>query len=351
MKRSFWGALIFFLLAGVSSSAWAVDGAEAYLPVDFVICSDPAALKANEAHEKAWYETCARLNDAEKQELLEDQRRWLREFPPRCSVPAQGKSPTTISKDTQLCVMRALEDRQAFLEQYHNHAREVQSSTQTAAQPTETQAATGSMPSGQSSAAGDASNQSPSANKQTKDEISIDISKYTCQDMITDARDNNGSKATVALALIIAYTHAYDKLFPNNTTYKLDFEKFVNTVEQNCNAGERSVLVENVVENLLKQDRNSATAARSLANVPVIAQQDWQSRNSPPPNPGLLVFTFIDGNPACASYNGRDCLWGQNENQIDFSRVKPLICGEKHRQIWGGTGYDDSRHWCSLARE
>src|SRR4051794_31678723 len=205
MNGFLWGPVLALCLVVGSSSAHAFDCAKAYLPVDFVICSDPAVLKANEAHEKAWYETRARLNDAEKQELLEDQRRWLREFPPRCSVPAQGKRLATIPRDTRLCVMRALEERQAFLEQYHNHAREVQSSTQTAAQPAETQATTGSMPSGQSSAAGAASNQSPSANKPTKDEISIDISKYTCQDMITDARDNNGSKATVALALIIAY--------------------------------------------------------------------------------------------------------------------------------------------------
>jgi uncharacterized protein YecT (DUF1311 family) len=85
-------------------------------------CSDPAVLKANEAHESAWYETRARLNDAERQELLTDQRRWLKEYPPRCGVPAQGKSPAVISRDAQVCVTRALEERRAFLEQYHNPA-------------------------------------------------------------------------------------------------------------------------------------------------------------------------------------------------------------------------------------
>jgi hypothetical protein len=70
------------------------------------------------------------------------------------------------------------------------------------------------------------------------------------------------------------------------------------------------------------------------ANVPAAAQQNWQSRNFPPPNGGLLVFTIIGGNPACASYNGRDCLWGQDFNQIDFRRVQPLICGANHRAVW-----------------
>jgi hypothetical protein len=70
------------------------------------------------------------------------------------------------------------------------------------------------------------------------------------------------------------------------------------------------------------------------ANVFAIARQGWQgwqSRYFPPPNPGLLVFRIIGGNPACASYNGRDCLWGLNINQIDFSRVHPLVCGANHR--------------------
>ena len=77
---------------------------------------------------------------------------------------------------------------------------------------------------------------------------------------------------------------------------------------------------------------------------------DWQTRDFPPPNAGLLVFTTVGGNPACASYNGRDCLWGQNKSQIDFSRVLPLVCGANHRAIYGVTGYEDPKHWCNLAR-
>jgi hypothetical protein len=84
------------------------------------------------------------------------------------------------------------------------------------------------------------------------------------------------------------------------------------------------------------------------ANVSAVAQQGWQSRYFPAPGGGLLVFTIIGGNPACASYNGRDCLWGLNNNQIDFNRVHPLICGAGHRAVYGITGYEDSRHWCSV---
>jgi uncharacterized protein len=122
------GLLLTFCLAG-SPSAQAFDCAKAYLPVDFVICSDPAVLNANEAHEKAWYDTRARLTDAEKQELLAGQRQWLKEFPPRCGVSARGKRLAVISKDQQLCITKALEERTAFLDQYNSPAAEAQSPT------------------------------------------------------------------------------------------------------------------------------------------------------------------------------------------------------------------------------
>jgi hypothetical protein len=93
-----------------------------------------------------------------------------------------------------------------------------------------------------------------------------------------------------------------------------------------------------------------ALAVLISANLSAVAQQGWQSRNFSAPNGGLLVFKIIGGDPACASYNGRDCLWGQHINQIDFSQVQPLVCGANHRAVWGVTGYEDRAHWCNLAK-
>lgn len=77
----------------------------------------------------------------------------------------------------------------------------------------------------------------------------------------------------------------------------------------------------------------------------------WPSYRFPPPNGGLLVYTIMpDGNPACASYDGGGCLWGLTYDQIDFRRLKPLVCGEEHRARWGLTGYENLKHWCNLAR-
>ena len=77
----------------------------------------------------------------------------------------------------------------------------------------------------------------------------------------------------------------------------------------------------------------------------------WSSYNFSAPNGGLLVYTVMpDGNPACASYDGRACLWGVGYAQVDFSRVRPLVCGQAHRALYQVTGYEDPRHWCSVAR-
>jgi len=77
----------------------------------------------------------------------------------------------------------------------------------------------------------------------------------------------------------------------------------------------------------------------------------WRAANFPAPNGGVLVYRIMsDGNPACASYDGQNCLWGQNKSQISLARVHPLVCGANHRAQWGVTGYEDPKHWCNLAK-
>ena len=76
----------------------------------------------------------------------------------------------------------------------------------------------------------------------------------------------------------------------------------------------------------------------------------WKMANFPAPNGGVVAYRIMGSNPACASYDGRNCLWGMRTSQIDFNRVHPLVCGANHRAQWGVTGYEDSKHWCNLAR-
>ena len=80
------------------------------------------------------------------------------------------------------------------------------------------------------------------------------------------------------------------------------------------------------------------------------AGEKWQELTFPPPNPGHLVFAIAKGgNPECASYDGKSCLWGQSIGDIDFTRVTPLVCGAGHRELYGVTGFEDPNHWCNLA--
>lgn len=87
-----------------------------------------------------------------------------------------------------------------------------------------------------------------------------------------------------------------------------------------------------------------------ISNIALTAER-WQESTFPPPGgAGRLAFAIMDnGNPGCASYDGRNCLWGLSMREIDFSRVKPLICGAQHRNVHGVTGFEDPKHWCNIA--
>lgn len=129
------GALLVIFAYG--PAAWAFDCSKASLPVDFVICSDPQVLQANQVHETAWFAARARLDDTQKKVLLTDQRQWLQQFPPTCGVAARGKRPDAISPTTQQCTVKALLARAEFLQQYDPPRAGVQPSTASAeAQPT-----------------------------------------------------------------------------------------------------------------------------------------------------------------------------------------------------------------------
>ena len=91
-------------------------------------------------------------------------------------------------------------------------------------------------------------------------------------------------------------------------------------------------------------------ALSSSIGTAVLAAERWQEATFPPPNGGHLVFAIMaDGNPGCASYDGASCLWGTKMGDIDFAKVKPLVCGAQHRRLYGVTGFEDPKHWCNLA--
>jgi len=75
---------------------------------------------------------------------------------------------------------------------------------------------------------------------------------------------------------------------------------------------------------------------------------------------GINVPLIINenGDLGCMSTNGKDCLWQKDKasavglqknfpSSKDGNQINPLWCGEKHKQFYGMTGYDNPEHWCS----
>lgn len=117
-QRSLSAVALVCLVCVLPTHVLAFDCAKAFLPVDFVICSDPQVVKANETHEAAWYAARSRLDDVQKQQLLDNQRLWLKQFPPTCGIPARGKRPSLITSEAQRCTAGALLARAEFLARY-----------------------------------------------------------------------------------------------------------------------------------------------------------------------------------------------------------------------------------------
>ena len=112
-------------------------------------------------------------------------------------------------------------------------------------------------------------------------------------------------------------------------------------------------------QNVLPAPGTTAPAAPAAAAPAMVAAPDttsindregWHSADFPPPNAGWLAFRLIGGNPACASYDGYDCLWGVHIDELHFDKIKPLVCGADHREKYKVTGYEDPKHWCNLAK-
>merc|ERR1711934_107122 len=59
------------------------------------------------------------------------------------------------------------------------------------------------------------------------------------------------------------------------------------------------------------------------------------------------------GDVQCMSTNGKDCWWGRCRGRKvpRHGRLRPLVCGAHHKKMWGGTGYNNKRHWCNKVKK
>jgi hypothetical protein len=63
----------------------------------------------------------------------------------------------------------------------------------------------------------------------------------------------------------------------------------------------------------------------------------------------VLLATNANGDPMCASADGRECLWGDARATVKQADMVPLVCGRAHASVHPGfTGYEKElpHHWC-----
>ena len=104
-----------YLACGNTAFAGSFDCSKAALPTDYVVCSTPQLLSANDAVAAAWSAARDRLDEKGKAVLLADQKAWLREMAIRCGLPDRGRPNDAIITQAQNCVLRKHEERAEYL--------------------------------------------------------------------------------------------------------------------------------------------------------------------------------------------------------------------------------------------
>lgn len=96
------------------------------------------------------------------------------------------------------------------------------------------------------------------------------------------------------------------------------------------------------------------------SNRKVMVSQKWTEPNNGLDNKWKCILDLpvplrknAKGDVECMSTNGRDCLWSGSMDRCNAleksppSNLNPLQCGDMHNRVWGGTGYNNERHWCT----
>ena len=116
------GSLLLFiavacLLRTFPSHAAGFDCSKAAIPTDFVVCSSPELLAANDAHAQAWAALVRSMSRDERDHLVAEQRQWLRDTNLSCGLPSAGKPVAAVISRAAPCVLRALQLRKDQLVQ------------------------------------------------------------------------------------------------------------------------------------------------------------------------------------------------------------------------------------------
>ena len=91
--------------------AHSFDCAKASMPSDFVICSDPTLLEANDDLAAQWSAARAQMDQAGKARLLNEQREWMHAMSTRCHLSEHGRPSDSDIEQSSECIGESLAKR------------------------------------------------------------------------------------------------------------------------------------------------------------------------------------------------------------------------------------------------
>jgi len=111
---AFFAGLVF---AG-SAHASKFDCASAYLAVDFVICSSGEVTQATERLGAIYDALRSKLDEEQKQALLDDERAWIQRYPRECGLKQHGRPDDAQIAASLSCVFNMINERMSVLQAY-----------------------------------------------------------------------------------------------------------------------------------------------------------------------------------------------------------------------------------------
>lgn len=145
-----------------------------------------------------------------------------------------------------------------------------------------------------------------------------------------------------------------DKCFTNDVTEGLNWNDNVSSIRIMRNKQYREFIAAEEAEARRKEqeaaERREREAAEKLRRGhTVLNQTEWECVGTY----GAPMKIGEDGEVHCMSGNDKDCMWGGNCQAKLTNPVneKSLSCGAEHNEKWNSTGYNNSRHWCSVSKK
>jgi len=97
---------------------------------------------------------------------------------------------------------------------------------------------------------------------------------------------------------------------------------------------------------------NCSGVAVAVVPAPAVALKISQTNWQCVPGFDYPVSLNMNGDVQCMSADAKNCIPGGCAKNLASppALIKPLVCGEPHKAIYGSTGYDNAGHWCNTTK-